>query len=93
MPNRVFELPAAHANDVLDYSFSFEGFGDGDDVASYAPTIPSGVTLADQSSVGQVVTLRLGPATAGTHRIIVEATSAGGQVATIEADWTVSDPD
>ena len=92
MPNRVLQLPDAHIDDVLDYSFVFEGFGTGDDVATYTITVPAGVTQPDDSVTGQTVTVRLGPATAGTHRIIVEAVSDGAQEATIEADWTVSDP-
>lgn len=92
MPERVFELPSAHVGDVLDYAFVFEGFGAGDDVASYTVTKPDEVTQPADAADGQTVTVRLGPAAAGTHRIIVEAVSAAGQEATIEADWTVSDP-
>lgn len=93
MPQRVYQMPAAHTDDVLDYSFDFSGFGTGDDIATYAVTTPAGVTLVDDTSAAQIVTLRLGPATAATHRIIVAAVSDGGQEATIEADWPVSDPD
>lgn len=92
MPSRVMLLPDAHTDDVLDYGFSFEGFGTGEDVSTWVATVPAGVTLADESSFGQLVTLRLGPAEAGTHRIIVAAVSDTGLEATIEADWTVSDP-
>ena len=92
MPERVFELPPAHTDDVLDYSFSFEGFGTADDVATYTITVPAAVTKADDSASGQTVTVRLGPAEAGSHRIIVAAVSDAGQKATIEALWTVSDP-
>ncbi len=92
MPDRVFELPPAHTDDVLDYGFSFEGFGTGDDVATYTVTVPAGVTQPADSVTGQTVTVRLGPADAGTHRIIVAAVSDAGQEATIEAAWTVSDP-
>lgn len=92
MPSRVSQLPDAHAEDVLDYSFVFEGFGAGDDVATYTVTVPPGVTLADDAASGQTVTVRLGPATSATHRIVVAALSIAGQEATIEADWTVSDP-
>ena len=98
MPARVMVLPDAHTDDVLDYGFSFAGFGVGhsgsefDNVASWTATVPDGVTLADEASLYEVVTLRLGPASAGTHRIIVAAVSDSGQEATIEADWTVSDP-
>jgi hypothetical protein len=92
MPSRVFELPAAHIADELDYGFDFQVFGTGDDVASVTFTPPSGVTAGSPSTSGQVVTIRLGPADAGTHRIEVHAVSDAGQEATIEADWTVSDP-
>lgn len=92
MPSPVFQLPDAHTDDVLDYAFTFEGFGTGDDVASYTITKPSAVTKVSDSADGQTVTVRLGPATAGTHRIIVAAVSDDGQRATIEADWTVFDP-
>ena len=92
MPSRDLQLPSAHPNDVLDYGFDFQGFGTGDDVATYTVTVPSGVTQPDDSSTGQIVTVRLGPADAGTHRIIVAAVSDSGQEATIEADWTVSNP-
>jgi hypothetical protein len=93
MPAPVHQLPDAHTDDVLDYGFSFAGFGTGDDVATFAVTVPSGVTAGTPSASGQTVTVRLGPADAGTHRIICTATSDAGQEATIEADWTVSDPD
>jgi hypothetical protein len=93
MPNRVHQLPDAHTDDVLDYAFNFAGFGAGDDVVSYVVTVPSAVTQPEDDSSGQTVTVRLGPAEAGTHRIIVTATADSGQEATIEADWTVSDPD
>lgn len=92
MPSRVFQLPDAHTDDELDYGFDFEVFGTGDDVASVTVTVPAGVTDGTPSLSGQTVTVRLGPADAGTHRIIVAAVSDGGQEATIEADWTVSDP-
>lgn len=92
MPSRVLQLPDAHTDDVLDYSVDCEGFGTGDNVASYTVTVPAGVTLADDSSTGQIINLRLGPATAATHRIIVAAVSVAGQNATVEIDWTVSNP-
>lgn len=94
MPARVFELPAAHLDDELDYGFTFEVFGTGDDVATYAVPAVSGVTIGTPTASGQTVTVRLGPVTtAGTYRIICTAVSDAGQEATIEADWTVSDPD
>lgn len=92
MPAPVFQLRDAHTDDELDYGFEFEVFGTGDDVASYTVTVPVGVTQGADSKSGQTVTVWLGPATAGTHRIIVAAVSAAGREATIEADWTVSDP-
>lgn len=92
MPNRVLQLPDAHTDDELDYGFEFEVFGTGDDVASYTITVPAEVTQGADSKSGQTVTVWLGPADAGTHRIIVHAVSAAGREATIEADWTVSDP-
>lgn len=93
MPGTVFQLPAAHTDDVLDYGFEFAVFGTGDDVASSAVPAVSGVTIGTPSASGQTVSVRLGPATAGTHRIICTAVSDAGQEAVIEADWTVSDPD
>lgn len=92
MPSRVYQLPDAHTDDELDYGFNFEVFGAGDDVNSYTVTVPSGVTKGNDSKSGQTVTVWLGPADAGTHRIVVHAVSAAGREATIEADWTVSDP-
>lgn len=92
MPSRVLQLPDAHTASVLTYSFNFEGFGAGDNVASYTITVPDGVTLADDTSTGQIVTALLGPATAGTHRIIVTATAVSGQIEPMECDWIVSDP-
>ena len=92
MPSRVFQFPDAHTDDILDYSIDFENLGTGDDVATYTVTVPAEVTLADDSASGQTVTLRLGPADAGTHRIIVAVVSDAGQEATAEIDWTVSDP-
>lgn len=92
MPSRVFQLPDAHTLDELDYAFVFEGFGTGDNVSTYTVTKPAAVTLQADSKTGQTVTVRLGPAAAGTHRIVVAAVSVAGQEATLEADWTVSDP-
>jgi len=92
MPISVLQIPSAHVADMLDYGFGFDGFGTGDDVGTFVITAPAAVTASAGSSAGQTVTVRLGPATAGTHRIIVAATSVAGQEATIEADWTVADP-
>jgi hypothetical protein len=93
MPSRLNQLPPAHPEDVLDYAFVFTGLGDGDNVATFVLTKPASVTSPASAASGQTVTVRLGPAAVGTHRIIVAVTSVNSQKATIEADWAVIDPE
>lgn len=93
MPSRVFQLAPQHVADDLDHTFSFAGFGTGDNVASLTVTVPAAITQSTAAaSAGQIVTVWL-QGTAGTHRILVAATSVAGRDATIEADITISDPD
>lgn len=93
MPSKVFELTPQHVADDLDHTFSFAGFGTGDNVATFTVTVPAGVTQSTAAaSAGQIVTVWL-QGTAGTHRILVAATSVANRDAMIEADITISDPD
>jgi hypothetical protein len=92
MPSIVAQLPPAHPDDVLDYGFVFSGLGTGDNVASFVLTKPATVTSPASAYSGQTVTVRLGPAAVGEHRIIVAVTSVNNQKATLEANWSVIDP-
>jgi hypothetical protein len=92
MPSRLNQLPSAHPDDVLDYAFVFSGLGTGDNVASFVLTKPASVTSPASASSGQTVTVRLGPAAVGDHRIIVAVTSVNNQKAILVADWSVIDP-
>lgn len=92
MPSRVLQLLPQHVADDLDHAFEFEGFGTGDDVATFTVTVPAEITQSTAAAKsGQTVTVWL-QGSAGTHRIVVAAVSDAGREATIEADITISDP-
>lgn len=92
MPSRVFQLPPQHVEDDLDHSFDFEGFGTGDDVATFVVTVPAEITQSTAAAKsGQVVTVWI-QGSAGTHRIIVDAVSDAGRDARMVADIVISDP-
>lgn len=94
---QIIEMEPQHPGDGLDHAVAFGDWLEGDDLATCAVAVQSGITLGSNAKApaisGDDVVLWLSGGTSGTsYDVAVTVTTAGGRTKVQDCRITITDP-